>query len=110
MTYGSETWSLSMGHIRRPRVDGRISGQTYNGRSQTNQVRKKPRNRRRRRSPRVTKRAMERAILGVSLRDQIKNEEIRRATDIAQRVASYSGNGRGTLIGGWTLGSQGTTS
>ncbi|CAH2254211.1 jg14379 [Pararge aegeria aegeria] len=33
---------------------------------------------------------MERAMLGVSLRDQIKNEEIRRrtgVTDIAQRVA-----------------------
>ncbi|CAH2234449.1 jg6126 [Pararge aegeria aegeria] len=39
---------------------------------------------------RVTQRAMERAMLGVSLRDQIKNEEIRRrtrVTDIAQRVA-----------------------
>ncbi|CAH2259301.1 jg10040 [Pararge aegeria aegeria] len=33
---------------------------------------------------------MERAMLGVSLRDQIRNEEIRRrtrVTDIAQRVA-----------------------
>ncbi|CAH2235249.1 jg191, partial [Pararge aegeria aegeria] len=39
---------------------------------------------------RVTQRAMERAMLGVSLRDQIRNEEIRRRTsdtDIAQRVA-----------------------
>ncbi|CAH2210916.1 jg7571 [Pararge aegeria aegeria] len=39
---------------------------------------------------RVTHRAMERAMLGVSLRDQIRNEEIRRrtrVTDIAQRVA-----------------------
>ncbi|CAH2235069.1 jg14552 [Pararge aegeria aegeria] len=39
---------------------------------------------------RVTQRAMERAILGLSPRDQIRNEEIRtrtRATDIAQRVA-----------------------
>ncbi|CAH2244410.1 jg25356 [Pararge aegeria aegeria] len=39
---------------------------------------------------RVTQRAMERAMLGVSLRDQIRNEEIRRrtrVTDIAQRVA-----------------------
>ncbi|CAH2268920.1 jg2790 [Pararge aegeria aegeria] len=38
----------------------------------------------------VTQRAMERAMLGVSLRDQIRNEEIRRKTrviDIAQRVA-----------------------
>ncbi|CAH2246337.1 jg2221 [Pararge aegeria aegeria] len=39
---------------------------------------------------RVTQRAMERAMLGISLRDQIRNEEIRRrtrVTDIAQRVA-----------------------
>ncbi|CAH2268389.1 jg15843 [Pararge aegeria aegeria] len=39
---------------------------------------------------RVTQRAMKRAMLGVSLRDQIRNEEIRRrtrVTDIAQRVA-----------------------
>ncbi|CAH2233307.1 jg6231 [Pararge aegeria aegeria] len=39
---------------------------------------------------RVNQRAMERAMLGVSLRDQIRNEEIRRrtrVTDIAQRVA-----------------------
>ncbi|CAH2218440.1 jg4419 [Pararge aegeria aegeria] len=40
---------------------------------------------------RVTQRSMERAIeLGVSLRDQIRNEEIRRrtrVTDIAQRVS-----------------------
>ncbi|CAH2236732.1 jg16972 [Pararge aegeria aegeria] len=38
---------------------------------------------------RITQRAMERAMLGVSLRDQIRNEEIRRSTrvtDIAQRV------------------------
>ncbi|CAH2260594.1 jg18274 [Pararge aegeria aegeria] len=42
------------------------------------------------RNLRVTKRAMERAMLGVSLRDQIRNEEIRRRTritDIAQGVA-----------------------
>ncbi|CAH2217628.1 jg23289 [Pararge aegeria aegeria] len=54
MTYGSETWSLTMGLIRRRRV---------------------------------TQQAMERAMLGVSLRDQIRNEEIRRrtrVTDIAQ--------------------------
>ncbi|CAH2262739.1 jg14963 [Pararge aegeria aegeria] len=39
---------------------------------------------------RVTQRAIERAMLGVSLRDQIKNKEIprrTRVTDIAQRVA-----------------------
>ncbi|CAH2244434.1 jg11614 [Pararge aegeria aegeria] len=39
---------------------------------------------------RVTQRAVERAMLGVSLRDQIKNEEIcrrNRVTDIAHRVA-----------------------
>ncbi|CAH2237352.1 jg12066 [Pararge aegeria aegeria] len=54
---GSETWSLTMGLIRRLRV---------------------------------TQRAMERAMLRVSLRDLIRNEEIRRrtrVTDIAQRVA-----------------------
>ncbi|CAH2235021.1 jg1290 [Pararge aegeria aegeria] len=56
----TETWSLTMGHIRRLRV---------------------------------SQRAMERAMLGVSLRDQMRderNEEIRRrtrVTDIAQRVA-----------------------
>ncbi|CAH2234461.1 jg17763 [Pararge aegeria aegeria] len=57
MTYGTETWPLTMGFIRRLRV---------------------------------TQRAMERATLGVSLRDRIRNEEIRRrtrVTDIAQRVA-----------------------
>ncbi|CAH2234633.1 jg15228 [Pararge aegeria aegeria] len=45
----------------------------------------------------VTQRAMERAMLGVSLCDQIRNVEIRRrtrVTDIAQRVAKPSGNGR----------------
>ncbi|CAH2267251.1 jg14719 [Pararge aegeria aegeria] len=38
---------------------------------------------------RFTHRAMERAMLGVSLRDQIRNEEIRRrtrVTDIARQV------------------------
>ncbi|CAH2269230.1 jg1750 [Pararge aegeria aegeria] len=42
---------------------------------------------------RVTHRAMDRAMLGVSLRDQIRNEEIRRrtrVTDIAQRVAKLN--------------------
>lgn len=57
MTYGTETWSLTMGLIRRLKV---------------------------------TQRAMERAMLGVSLRDRIRNEEIRRrtkVTDIARRIA-----------------------
>ncbi|XP_028175804.1 uncharacterized protein LOC114364024 [Ostrinia furnacalis] len=57
MVYGSETWSLTMGLIRRLKV---------------------------------TQRAMERAMLGVSLRDRIRNEEIRRrtrVTDIARRIA-----------------------
>ncbi|CAH2243642.1 jg23567 [Pararge aegeria aegeria] len=57
MTYGSETWSLTMGLIRRLRV---------------------------------TQRGMQRAMLGVFLRDQIRKEEIRRrtrVTDIAQLVA-----------------------
>lgn len=57
MTYGAETWSLTMGLIRRLKV---------------------------------TQRAMERAMLGVSLRDRIRNEEIRRrtkVTDIARRIA-----------------------
>ncbi|CAH2236091.1 jg4788 [Pararge aegeria aegeria] len=57
LTYGSETWSLTMGLIRRLRI---------------------------------TQRAMLRAMLVVFLRDQIRNEEIRRrtrVTDIAQRVA-----------------------
>ncbi|CAH2232405.1 jg20998 [Pararge aegeria aegeria] len=57
MTSRSETWSLTLGLIRRLRV---------------------------------TQRAMERAMLGVSLRDHIRNEEIgrrTRVTDIAQRVA-----------------------
>ncbi|CAH2232470.1 jg19403 [Pararge aegeria aegeria] len=42
---------------------------------------------------RVTQRAMERAMLGVSLRDQIRNVEIRRTTrvtDIAQREAEVA--------------------
>ncbi|CAH2237220.1 jg11191 [Pararge aegeria aegeria] len=57
MTYGTETWPLTKGFIRRLRV---------------------------------TQRAMERAMLGVSLRDQIRNEEIHRRTRvtiIAQQVA-----------------------
>ncbi|CAH2234188.1 jg16637 [Pararge aegeria aegeria] len=47
MTYGTETWPLTIGLIR---------------------------------SLRDTQRAIERAMLGVSLRDQIRNEEIRRRT------------------------------
>ncbi|CAH2227614.1 jg897 [Pararge aegeria aegeria] len=46
---------------------------------------------------------MERAMLGVSLRDKINNDEIRRRTrvpDIAQRVAKLNWNR-------WTLGFQG---
>ena len=57
MTYGSETWSLTVGLI------GKLK---------------------------VAQRAMERAMLGVSLRDRIRNEEIRRrtkVTDIAQRIS-----------------------
>ncbi|XP_063547113.1 uncharacterized protein LOC134754708, partial [Cydia strobilella] len=44
MTYGSETWALTMGLIRRLKV---------------------------------TQRAMERAMLGVSLRDRVRNDDIR---------------------------------
>lgn len=57
MTYGAETWSLTLGLLNRLGV---------------------------------TQRAMERAMLGVSLRDRIRNEEIRRrtkVTDIAYRVS-----------------------
>ncbi|CAH2238184.1 jg13018 [Pararge aegeria aegeria] len=57
LTYGSKTWSLTIGLI------GRL---------------------------RVTQRAIERAMLGVPLRDKIRNEEIRRrsrVTDIPQKVA-----------------------
>ncbi|CAH2269433.1 jg11741 [Pararge aegeria aegeria] len=64
-TYGSETWSLTVGLIRRLKV---------------------------------TQRAMEKAMLGVSLRDQIRNVQIRRTTvtDVAQRASSCSGNWQGT--------------
>jgi hypothetical protein len=57
MTYGTETWLLTMGVI------GRLN---------------------------VTKRAMERAILEVSLRDRIRNDDIckrTKVTDIAQQIA-----------------------
>ncbi|CAH2270058.1 jg16518 [Pararge aegeria aegeria] len=68
MTYGSETWSLTMGLIRRLRV---------------------------------TQRAMERAMLGVSLRDRIRNVEIRRrtkVTDIAKRVAKLKWQWAGHIV------------
>ena len=57
MTYGTETWSFTMGLISKLKI---------------------------------AQRAMERAMLGVSLRDRIRNEEIRRRTkvaDIAQRIS-----------------------
>ncbi|CAH2217753.1 jg20397 [Pararge aegeria aegeria] len=53
------------------------------------------------RSLRVTQRAMESAILGVSLRDQIRNGEIRRrtrVTDIAQRVAKLKWQWAGHIV------------
>ncbi|KAI8440939.1 hypothetical protein MSG28_009236 [Choristoneura fumiferana] len=56
MTYGAETWSLTVGLLERLKV---------------------------------TQRAMERAMLGVSLRDRIRNTEIRRrtkVTDIAGKI------------------------
>jgi hypothetical protein len=57
MTYGTETWPLAMGLIRRLNV---------------------------------TQRAMERAMLGVSLRDRIRNDEIRirtEVTNVDRRIA-----------------------
>jgi hypothetical protein len=57
MTYGTETWPLTMGLIRRLNF---------------------------------TQRAMERAMLEVSLRDRIRNDEIRKrtqVTDIARGIA-----------------------
>ncbi|CAH2234448.1 jg6125 [Pararge aegeria aegeria] len=68
MTRGSETWSLTMGLIKRLRA---------------------------------TQRAMERAMLGVSLRDLIRNVEIRRrtiVTDIAQRVAKLKWQWTGHIV------------
>ncbi|CAH2208686.1 jg25891 [Pararge aegeria aegeria] len=68
MTYGSETWSLTMDLIRKLRV---------------------------------TQRAMERTMLGVSLRDQIRNEEIRRrskVTDITQRVVKLKWQWAGHIV------------
>jgi hypothetical protein len=57
MTYGTKTWPLTMGLLRRPNV---------------------------------TQSAMERAMLGVSLRGRIRNDEIRKrskVTVIARRIA-----------------------
>ncbi|CAH2268943.1 jg6970 [Pararge aegeria aegeria] len=51
---------------------------------------------------RVTQRTMERTMLGVSLRDQIRNVEIRRrsrVTDIAQRVAKLKWQRAGHIVG-----------
>ncbi|CAH2232298.1 jg21680 [Pararge aegeria aegeria] len=50
---------------------------------------------------RVTQRAMERAMIGVSLRDRIRNVEIRRrtrVTDIAQRVAKLKWQWAGHIV------------
>ncbi|CAH2235289.1 jg8274 [Pararge aegeria aegeria] len=50
---------------------------------------------------RVTQRAMERAMLGVSRRDQIKNVEIRRrtrVTDIAQRLTKLKWQWVGYIV------------
>ncbi|XP_013144778.1 PREDICTED: uncharacterized protein LOC106108224 [Papilio polytes] len=58
MTYGTETWPLTAGNIRRLKV---------------------------------TQRAMERAMLGVSLRDRVRNDAIRsrtKVTDIARRIVN----------------------
>ncbi|CAH2238163.1 jg22091 [Pararge aegeria aegeria] len=57
---------------------------------------------------RVNQRAMERAMLGVSLSDQIRNEEIRRrtrVTDIAQQVAKlkWAGHIARRTDGRWGL-------
>ncbi|CAH2268719.1 jg24610 [Pararge aegeria aegeria] len=78
MTYGPDTWSLTMGLIRRLGV---------------------------------TQRAMENAMLGVSLRDQIRNVEIRkrtRVTNIAQRVAKLKWQWAGHIVrrkdGRWSQG------
>ncbi|XP_045505544.1 uncharacterized protein LOC123701954 [Colias croceus] len=63
MTYGTETWPLTLGLVHK------LS---------------------------VAQRAMERAMLGVSLRDRIRNEEIRRrtgVTDIARRIKRFWNGG-----------------
>ncbi|CAH2265005.1 jg25134 [Pararge aegeria aegeria] len=60
---------------------------------------------------RVTQPAMERTMLGVSLRDQIRIVVIRRRTritDIAQRVAKLKWQLAGLIVrSGWTLETQG---
>ncbi|CAH2235239.1 jg10491 [Pararge aegeria aegeria] len=58
---------------------------------------------------RDTQRAMERAMLGVSLRDRIRNVEFRRrTTDIAQRVAKLKWQWAGLVVrrkdGRWSQG------
>ncbi|CAH2241818.1 jg16210 [Pararge aegeria aegeria] len=79
MTYGSETWSLTMGLIRRLRV---------------------------------TQRTTERAKLGISRRDQIRNVEICRRTSSyrhssTSREAEVAMGRAYSSEKGWTLGSQG---
>ena len=56
------------------------------------------------RNLRVTKRAIERTMLGVFLRDRIRIEEIRRGTKSDRHSPKnyLSGSGQGTLPAGWT--------
>ena len=75
ISYGTETWSLTMGLLRRLRI---------------------------------TQRAMERAMLGVSLRDRLRNEYIRKrtkVTDIALRICrlkwQWAGHIAGRTDGRW---------
>ncbi|CAG9135822.1 unnamed protein product [Plutella xylostella] len=75
MTYGAETWSLTLGLLNRLGV---------------------------------TQRAMKRAMLGVSLRDRIRNEEIRKGTkitDIAYRVRLMVGGAEESSSGDHVLAS-----
>ncbi|CAH2233741.1 jg20363 [Pararge aegeria aegeria] len=64
-------------------------------------------------SLRITQRAVEKAMLGVSLRDQIRNEEIRRRTRVIVRHSSASCKAEVEMGGAhssenrWTLGFQG---
>jgi hypothetical protein len=49
----------------------------------------------------VTQRAMERAMLGVSLRDRIRNDKIRKrtkVTDIARRIADLKWQWAGNIV------------
>ena len=51
---------------------------------------------------RICQRAMERAMMGISLRDRVRNEVIRRrsgVTDVVERMARQNGAGRGTWRG-----------